>query len=432
MSLNNWRLASSALVLQTAHDALRQLHRVYDNAPVEEFVHFTCMLALDECDYDWDLQSESSSESSGFEYDAFVADPTDIPIKPWELWDNEGYTDADGDSEMTDAPIQEFGTLLDLDDLSETFSPIDESDLQDQRSDASTLRVLEALGNFTSIQLHQTADAEMLDVLEAKNTSSQSNQVNVVQAFVTSGEDSSDAAHVEHIEFAEDEKVGMVEHIEYANSRQTESDEGGGGYDGDDNDSDSQPNDPMEELRQELKDQRADIDGYYKMTRRQPPLDHEVTAPYIYWWYIHVCNTFRHREDLRVKTTTAIKLEFKRGIKASSRWEEASGKSRDQLSTISPEPDHIRAARLNGAQLLQAARATLISQGRNVDCGEQVQKKGLFRGVSLLNRPVEDSWPGSLQQFSQRHSLGKSLTMEEYEKMENPEDVFPEAKGPQW
>ncbi|KAK2737499.1 hypothetical protein CKAH01_07570 [Colletotrichum kahawae] len=401
MSLNNWRLASSALVFQNARDAWRQLHRVFDNAPVEEFVHFTCMLDLDACDYDLDLLSESS-DSSGSDFGAFLTDPADTSIEPWELWDNEGYTDADGDSQMTDAPIQEFGTLLDLDDLSEIFSQVDESDLQDQRSDASTLRALEALGNFTSIQIHQTADAEMLDVLEAKHTSSQSSQVNAVQAFVTSGEDSSDAAHVEHVEFAKDEEVGMVEHIEYANSGQAESKGVGGGYEGGDNDTDSQPKDPMEELRQELKDQRTDLDAYYEITRRQPPLDHEVTAPYIYWWYIHVCYTLRHSEDLQVKNATALKLESDRGIEASNRWKKASGRSRDQLSTVSPESDRIRAARLNGAQLLQATRAKLISQGRNVDCGEQ------------------------------RHSLGKSLTMEEYEKMENPEDVFPEAKGPQW
>ncbi|KAI8305871.1 hypothetical protein K4K59_011918 [Colletotrichum sp. SAR11_240] len=309
MSQNNRQLASSLLAFQTALDALRQLHRLLDNAPAEELVYFTCMLALDACDYDWELQSESSDSSDDF--DARVADPADIPIDPPK---NEDYTDADGDLEMTDAPTQEFGTLLDLDDLSETFRPVDELDRQDQRSDASTLRGLEAMENFTSIQIHQIADAETLDGQEAKHTNSQSSQGNVVQSFMTLGEDSSDPAHMEHVEFAKDEEVGMVEHVEYANSAQTESDEGGGGYDGGDNDTDSQPKDPMEELRQELKDQRDDLDCYYKMTRRQPPLDHEVTAPYLYWWYLHVCNKLRHREELKGKAGMATMLESERAL----------------------------------------------------------------------------------------------------------------------
>ncbi|KAI8292722.1 hypothetical protein K4K60_000078 [Colletotrichum sp. SAR11_57] len=180
-----------------------------DNAPAEELVYFTSMLALDACDYDWELQSESSDSNDNI--DAHVADPADIPTDPSK---NDHYTDADGDLEMTDAPTQEFGTLLDLDDLSETFSPVDELDRQDQRSDASTLRNLAAIESFTSIQTHQIADAETLDVQEAKNMNSQSTQGNVLQGFVTSGEDSSDAAHVEHVEFAKDEEVGMVEHVD--------------------------------------------------------------------------------------------------------------------------------------------------------------------------------------------------------------------------
>ncbi|KAF4922804.1 hypothetical protein CGCVW01_v005021 [Colletotrichum viniferum] len=429
MSQSNRQLASSLLAFHTALDALRQLHRLIDNAPAEELVYFTSMLALDACgDNDPDLQSGSSDSNA--DIDAHVADPANIHIDPSK---NDHYTDAAGDLEMTDAPTQEFGTLLDLDDLFETFSPVDELDRQDQRSDVSTLRNLAAIQNFTTIQTHQIADAETLDVQEAKHTNSQNTQGNVLQGFVTSKEDSSDAAHVEHVEFAKDEEVGMVEHVEYANSGQTESDEGGGGYDGGDNDTDSQPKDPMEELRQELKDQRDDLDCYYEMTRRQPPLDHEVTAPYLYWWYLHVCNKLRHREELKGKASMATMLESERGREASSRWREASGRSRYQLlSTVSPQPDHKREARLYGTGLFHAARATLISQGRSVDCVEQVRKKGLFRGVSVVNRPVEDSWPGSLQQFSQRHSLRKSLTMEEYEKMENPEDVFPKPKQIQW
>ncbi|CAI0643922.1 unnamed protein product [Colletotrichum noveboracense] len=309
MSQSNRQLASSLLAFYTALDALRQLHRLMDNAPAEELVYFTSMLALDACDYDWELQSESSDSNDNI--DALVTDPADIPTDPSK---NDHYTDADGDLEMTDAPTQEFGTLLDLDDLSETFSPVDELDRQDQRSDASTLRNLAAIESFTSIQTHQIADAETLDVQEAKNMNSQSTQGNVLQGFVTSGEDSSDAAHVEHVEFAKDEEVGMVEHVEYANSGQTESDEGGGGYDGGDDDTDSQPKDPMEELRQELKDQRDDLDCYYKMTRRQPPLDHEATAPYLYWWYLHVCNKLRHREELKGKAGMATMLESERAL----------------------------------------------------------------------------------------------------------------------